>query len=345
MGQGRVLAVAAVVGFGWAFIATAARQSRRIDLSDCVVVVTGGGRGLGFAIAREFVRRGADVAICGRDADEVGRAADVLRQLGGDVMGLACDASNPLEVEEFFDRVIDRFGRIDVLVNNAGQCYVGPAAELESGQVEDAMRNIFWVQVYPTIAVLPHMRARKFGRIVHVSSIGGKIPLAHMAAYAAAKHAVTGWSESLAVELDKEGILVTTIAPPPLRDGAALYGHFGGRSEQEFRWFTTACNMPLLSSTAERTAKAVVEAAQHGDAERDVSFFSWFSARAQGLAPTLMSGVMRIINRMLPEPAAAPYKSGMRRGGEILESSYDDSIAALGALTRNQARAYRPAEV
>jgi NAD(P)-dependent dehydrogenase (short-subunit alcohol dehydrogenase family) len=109
-----------------------------------------------------------------------------LRRAGADVYAAACDCAESDAVARFMDDVITRFGRIDALVNNAGECFVGPAGALRDADVERAMRNIFWAQVRPTLAVLPHMRARRFGRIVHVASIGGKLALPHQAAYAAA---------------------------------------------------------------------------------------------------------------------------------------------------------------
>ena len=133
----RALGLAAAAGL---VAAAVARRARRIDLRGRVVVVTGGGRGLGFAVSREFLRRGAKLAICGRAGEVIARAERALRARGGDVLGAACDASDPRQVGAFVARVIERFGAIDVLVNNAGQCFVGPAAELEAGDVEYALR-------------------------------------------------------------------------------------------------------------------------------------------------------------------------------------------------------------
>jgi NAD(P)-dependent dehydrogenase (short-subunit alcohol dehydrogenase family) len=183
-------------------------------------MITGGGRGLGLAIAREFLRHGCRLALCGRDGDVIARAVQELQGQGSDVFGASCDASDPVQVGGFVARVLERFGTIDVLVNNAGQCFVGPAVELETEDVEKALRNIFWVQYHPTMAVLPHMRSRRFGRIVNITSFGGKVPVPHQAAYAAGKYAATGWSETLSIELAKEGVYVSTLTPPPLSNGA-----------------------------------------------------------------------------------------------------------------------------
>ena len=107
---------------------------------------------------------------------------------------MPADSSDPAEAGDFIAGAIERFGAIDLLVNNAGQCFVGPAAELTAEDVDYAIRNIFWCQFHPTMAALPHMRARRFGRIVNVTSFGGKVPTPHQAAYNAGKFAATGWS-------------------------------------------------------------------------------------------------------------------------------------------------------
>ncbi|HEY0132564.1 MAG TPA: SDR family NAD(P)-dependent oxidoreductase, partial [Nannocystis sp.] len=271
-----------------------ARRARRIDLRDKVVVVTGGGRGLGFAVARELRRRGCRLAICGRDGEVVARAAEAL---GGDVFAAACDASDPAQVGEFVAAVLRRFGRIDVLINNAGQCFVGPIVELQQADLEYALRNIFWAHVHPTMAIVPHMRARGSGRIVNVTSMGGKVPIPHQAAYVASKYAATGWSEVLTIELHKEGILVSTVTPPPLDDGAPVHAHFHGREDGEFRWFASMLSSPLTATRTERAARAIVDAAEYGDAARAISLDSWLGARTHGLAPGLVSRLLARVER------------------------------------------------
>jgi NAD(P)-dependent dehydrogenase (short-subunit alcohol dehydrogenase family) len=320
METGRNLAIAAGVGIAAALLAAgAARRARRIDLQGRVALITGGGRGLGRQIAEELLGQGCKLAICGRDAAEIADATAAMREQGGDVFGEACDASEPDQVNAFVQRVIERFGRIDVLVNNAGQCFVGPATALRPEHMEDALRNIFWVQYYPTMAVLPHMRWQGFGRIVCISSIGGKIPTPHQAAYVAGKYAVTGWAETLAAELAAENIRVSVITPPPLRNGAALFAHFNGQAEKEFLWFTGALNMPVMSSNPRRVARVVADAARHGDSERAVSAFSWLASRTHGLAPNLTSAVMKVYNRLLPRASGPGSGTAMRLGRDIAE--------------------------
>ncbi|MCP3136455.1 SDR family NAD(P)-dependent oxidoreductase [Pyxidicoccus xibeiensis] len=337
----RTLGLAAGAGL---LLSAAARRARRIDLKGRVVVVTGGARGLGFAIARAFLQRGCRLAICGRDGGSVERAVEALRSEGADVFGAPCDATDAQQVRAFVEQVLARFGTIDVLVNNAGQCFAGPASQLEAETVEKALRGIFWVQFHPTMAVLPHMRSRRFGRIVNITSIAGKLPVAHQAAYTAGKHALTGWSETLAIELEREGIRVSTLTPPPLRNGAPLNVHFNGSAEEEFLWFTRVLTSRLATTTADRTARAVVDAAEHGDRERTISAISWLGARVQGVSPNLMTGFMALLERWQPPQGALGETSKMRPGHEVVATSQDARVHTLAAAAREDERRYLPSQ-
>lgn len=334
-------ALGLAVGAGLALSAVA-RRARRVDLRGRVVMITGGAHGLGFAIANEFLGRGCKLAIFGRGAELVERAVADLRSKGADVFGAACDASDPEQVRGFVARVLEHFGSIDVLVNNAGQCFAGPAAQLEAETVEQALRGIFLLQFHPTMAVLPHMRARRFGRIVNITSIAGKLPVAHQAAYAAGKYAATGWSGTLAIELARDGVYVSTLTPPPLRNGAPLSVHFNGRAEEEFLWFTRVLTSRLATITAGRTARAVVDAAEHGDPERSISLPCWLATRASGLAPNLAIRVLRILERYQPDPGAPGETSRMRSGHAVVEGSQDPRVHALAEAARADERRYLP---
>jgi NAD(P)-dependent dehydrogenase (short-subunit alcohol dehydrogenase family) len=304
--------------------------------------VTGGGRGLGLAITRELVQRGCRVAICGRDGEVIRRSVEDLERQGYEVLGSACDASEPEQVEVFVGAVLANYGHIDILVNNAAQCYVGPAAELEAVDMLLALKNIFWAQYHPTMTVLPHLRARGFWRIANVTSMAGKVPLPHQAAYVAAKHAATGWSQTLGIELAQEGIAVSTIAPPPLRNGAPLHAHFNGQREAELAWFAHALTSPLSAATAERAARAVVEAIIYGQHERDVSTASWLSARAQGLAPNLFARCLGWVARRMPAVAAPGIRSPMRLGAAVARSSHDHELQRLVRRARADEARYLP---
>lgn len=325
------------------FAAAAVRKARQIELRDQVVAITGGGRGLGLAIARRFAARGCRLSICGRDGEVIDRAVAEFRRQGVDAFGMACDPSDAGQAKDFITQTIATFGRIDVLVNNAGQCFVGPAVELAAADMEYALRHIFWVQFHPTMAALPHLRRRGRGRIVNVTSIGGKVPTPHQAAYNAAKHAAAGWTETLAVEVAKENIRVSNVTPPPLDNGAPLHVHFNGDRDAEFEWFARTLTSPTRATDADRAARAVVDAAEFGDAQRAVSPQSWLMQRAHGLMPNVTTALLALVDKTLPRSPASPGEtSPMRLGVEVVAESASPRVRALAAAVREDESRYLP---
>src|SRR5215211_785939 len=222
-GRGTALAVMAA---GIGAVAAGRLLPRAADLRGEVAFVTGGSRGLGFLIARELGRAGCRVAICARDTAELERAQVDLQREGGEVLALRCDVTDRADVERAVAEVVRAFGRIDVLVNNAGIIQVGPLATMTEADFEQAMAAMFWGVTYPTLAVLPAMRARRHGRIATITSIGGKLAVPHLLPYASAKFAAVGFSEGLRAELGREGIVVTTVVPGLMRTGSHLNAEF-----------------------------------------------------------------------------------------------------------------------
>jgi NAD(P)-dependent dehydrogenase (short-subunit alcohol dehydrogenase family) len=237
---------------------------RRMKLRDRVVVITGGSRGLGFILAREFARHGARLALCARTADDLGRAEKALG--GADVWVQRCDVADAQQVKAFVAGVMDRYGRIDVLVNNAGIIEVGPLDAMSEDNFRRALDVMFWGMLRTTLAVLPHMRARRAGSIVDVTSIGGKVSIPHLLPYCCAKFAAPALSEGLRTELRRNGIDVVTIVPGLMRTGSHLNARFVGRQQAEFRWFALGASKPLVSMDAERAARQILGAVRRGQA-------------------------------------------------------------------------------
>src|ERR1044071_6119393 len=165
----------AALGAGTYVMKSAFSRLFEYDLKDKTVLITGGSRGLGLVMAREFAREGASVAICARDMEELGRARMDLVRRGARVMAVPCDITDREQVNEMVRAVNARFGRVEVLVNNAGVIEVGPMEVMTLEDYEQAMKTHFWGPLYATLAVLPEMRRRREGRIVNVSSIGGEM--------------------------------------------------------------------------------------------------------------------------------------------------------------------------
>ncbi len=167
-----------------------------LDLTGKVALVTGASRGLGFLLAAELLRQGCRVAICARDEPELQRAREALERGGGEVLAVACDVSDRAAVEALVARTAEHFRGLDVLVLNAGIIQVGPVRTMRVEDFEDALGVMFWGVVLPSLAALPHLR-RSRGRIVTITSIGGKVPFPHLLPYNSAKFAAVGFSEGL----------------------------------------------------------------------------------------------------------------------------------------------------
>lgn len=295
-----VLMAGAGFALGWAL-----QKQREADLRDQVVLITGGSRGLGFALAQRFVAEGCRVAICARNAEELAFAQADLKTLGGMTLALQCDVRDPSQAAQMVETVTSTFGRVDILVNNAGTIQVGPVTEMTLADFQNAHDVIYWGTVYPTLALLPQMRARKTGRIVNITSIGGKIAVPHLTPYSAAKFAAVGFSEGLRAELLQDGIVVTTVVPGLMRTGSHLRAKFKGQQSQEFTWFGLADNMPGLSIDAEQAAAAIVRATRRGQSEIVLTLPAKVAARMHGLLPGTTADLLSLVNRaVLPGDTA-----------------------------------------
>src|SRR5919108_2767486 len=279
----------------------ARRQRRALDFRGKVVVITGGSRGLGLVLARHFTREGASVALLARDSEELRRAAAELTVSGADAAAFQCDVADKADVERAFDRILQRFGTIDVVVNNAGVIQVGPLAHMTYEDFQQAMAVHFWGPLHTTLAALPHLRGRG-GRIVNISSIGGKVAVPHLTPYTASKFALVGLSEGPRTELAREGIRVTTVCPGLMRTGSSYNAWFKGNHRQEFTWFHVAASAPILAIDATRAARQVINACRRGDAELIITPQARFAVVMNALCPGTTAAAMSIANRLLPSP-------------------------------------------
>jgi short-subunit dehydrogenase len=178
-----------------------------------VVIVTGASKGIGRATARQFARTGARVALVARSAALLDEVQKEIEQAGGEALAVPADVRNEDDVQNAVDRTLREWGRIDVLVNNAGVAYLGALSDLRTEQ----LREIVDVNLIGTLlfirAVLPHFIAHRRGHIVNVSSVLGKRGVPRQAVYSASKAAILGLSEALRSELAHDGITVTSFCP------------------------------------------------------------------------------------------------------------------------------------
>jgi NAD(P)-dependent dehydrogenase (short-subunit alcohol dehydrogenase family) len=270
-----------------------------VELVGKVALVTGASRGLGFLLARELLQQGCRVVVCARDADELERARTALQQKGGEVLAVPCDVSDREQVEALVARTVAHFGTLDVLVLNAGVIQVGPLPAMRVEDFEDAMAVMFWGVVLPTLAALPHLRDSR-GRIVAITSIGGKVAAPHLVPYDCAKFAAVGFAEGITAELARDGVQVTTVVPGLMRTGSPFNAFFKGEVAQEFSWFTLADSVPGLSMDAERAARRIVGAMRRGRTEIVLTLPAKLAVRVHGLMPATTTRVLGLVDRLLP---------------------------------------------
>lgn len=309
-----------------ALLAVGVRRWREsaYDLDGRNVLVTGGSRGLGFAIAREFLRRGSRVALCARNPAELERAAAKLAAYG-EVFTHACDLTRPEAAAAAVEAVRQRWGRLDVLVHDAGIMQVGPWETMEEADFRAAMDLHFWAALRLAQAALPEMIARRSGRIVNISSIGGVVAVPHMLPYTASKFALAGLSQGLASEVRRHGVRVTCVCPFLTRTGSQDKVEVRGRHRDEFAWFATSGSLPVLTQSAGAAARAVVRACRRGQALAVLALPGKLAALAHGVAPSLTTAAMGVANRFLPAPLPPGAESAAQSGGD----SYNDFTARV----------------
>ena len=301
---------------GAAAVFAAARAVQRrgaIDFSGRTVVVTGGSRGLGLVLARQLASEGARLCLLARDETELDRAREQLEDLGADVLTLRCDVRRRADVRAAVDRILEHWPAVDVLINNAGVIQVGPLEHMTTEDFENSLATHFWGPLHMMQELVPSMRRRGFGRIVNISSIGGRVAMPHLAPYSAGKFALAGLSDAVRAELDQYGIRVTTVAPGLMRTGSPVNADVKGRHESEYAWFTIADSLPGLSVSAERAARQILDACRSGDPELTISAPARIAIVVNAVAPNLVARLSMLANRLLPGPngsAGDRYRKG-----------------------------------
>jgi short-subunit dehydrogenase len=294
----------AAAGVGVA-VGRALRARPRYSFRDRSVVITGGSRGLGLEIARVLGAEGAALTLVARDEDELARAREVLEATGAQVLTVRCDIALFPDVEAALRQVVDHHGRLDVLINCAGIIQVGPMQHMGLDDYEAAMNVHFRGPLHTMLAALPSMRRQRGGRIVNIASIGGKVPVPHLAPYSASKFALVGLSSSLRAELAADDILVTTVSPGLMRTGSPINASMKGRHEAEFAWFAISDALPGLSVASARAARQIVEACRRGQAELIISLPAKVAAAFYGVMPSTFVTLASIANRFLPNATGA----------------------------------------
>src|SRR5579875_2427443 len=301
-------------GVAAAGIATARALRSSPPPEGAVVVVTGGSRGLGFAIASRFAQRPVRLVLAARDSAELNAAQNSLLAKHPhlhpeDFHLVTADLTRREDCERLIDEAFARFGRIDVLVNNAGIIEVGPAEVQPLEAFQRAMNTHFYAALPTTWRALPRLRQqepldgwKRRAAIVNIASIGGKVAVPHLLPYTASKFAVVGFSEGLHAELRKANILVTTVCPGLMRTGGEDHAHFLGNTDKEAAWFKFSAKTPGVATTAEHAASRIYSAVDHGCAEIVITPQAWLAARFHGVCPNSTQLLAGLTNRyVLPD--------------------------------------------
>jgi NAD(P)-dependent dehydrogenase (short-subunit alcohol dehydrogenase family) len=291
----------AATGLAGATIALTLARRATYSFHDKAVFITGASRGLGLLMARLLAEEGARLTLVSRNPDSVRAVEKELSHFGRRVMTLACDVRDRQQVQNSIAASVRRWGSIDVLINNAGVIQVGPLEEMKIEDFELMMATHAWGPLYTTLAAVPHMRRKGGGRIVNISSIGGKIAVPHLVPYSMSKFALAGLSDGTRAELRKYGILVTSVYPGLMRTGSHVFAETKGNREGEFAWFSFMATNPLFAINPRRAARQIIEACRVGRPELVITTQANVAAVAPALAPGIVARISALVNRFLPQ--------------------------------------------
>ena len=303
------------------------RMSRGSDgFEGRVVLITGGSRGLGLALARRFAEEGARLALIARSATALDAAAENLRrEWNATVVTAVCDVRDDAAVRSKVAAIARELGGIDVLVNNAGIIQVMPFEHAHDEDFADSIDTHFWAPLHMVRACLPYLSASG-GRIVNIASIGGRVAIPHLLPYSVGKFALVGFSEGLHAELARHGISVTTVTPHLMQTGSHRNAVVRGRHASEATWFALGTATRATALDADRAARMIVEAARARRSHVTPGLPARAAEMAQALAPAAVAAVTAAVARfLLPGPTA-------NGEGDRARVSRDIDVGAIARL-------------
>ncbi|MGV2827188.1 SDR family NAD(P)-dependent oxidoreductase [Myxosarcina sp. GI1(2024)] len=264
------------------------------------VLITGASQGIGKATALLFARRGYNTIIAARTASELDAVAREIENIGSEVLAIPTDTSDRAAVETLVARGSDRFGKIDVLVNNAGICMSASMAQTTIEDWEKIINTNLWGYIYTIKAILPQMLARKQGSIINVGSFGGKVPMPNMTAYCTTKHAIVGLTETMRIELEPLGIHVSGVHPSVTKTdflSRAVFKDKDPQREKQRRQDMEKFIDSPLASQSEDVAEVIWKAVKHSHGSIVVGSAK-FPAFFHRLFPSLSKTILQVATNL-----------------------------------------------
>lgn len=278
-------------------------SDRKKPLDRQVIVVTGASSGIGLATAREAAARGAKVVLAARNGTALADLRAGIARKGGEAFDVVTDVCDRDQVEALARAAIDRFGRIDTWVNDAGLSIMGRLEEVEDADSRRLFQTNFWGVVHGSLAALPHLKASG-GTLINLGSVASDVAFPLQGMYSASKHAVKGFTDSLRIELEEEGAPVAVTLIKPAAIDTPFPAHARNYTDREPK-------LPPPVYRTEEVALAILHAAEHPRRDIYVGGAGRVMSAAQALAPRMFDRVGRAMlgQQMRDEPPRRPQGS------------------------------------
>ncbi len=294
-------------------------------IENSVAVVTGAGSGIGRATALALAEAGASVVVAGRRAGALDSLVDEIERQGGAALALPTDVTDQQAVIELANRAVDRFGRIDLWMNNAGVLLIGAFADTPAEDYRRVIETNFFGQVHGARAVLPIFREQGAGTLINIASVDSRAPQPHASAYIASKHAVRALGMSLRQELLLDGhndVHVVTILPATI--DTPIFQHAANYTNRKI-----AAPPPVYP--ADEVVAAVFEAIRDPKPE----IYAGSAARGANIFMKLMPGTTERLATEMVHLQEVEGSSVPSTSGNLFEPSGDDGRVSGGWTTAN----------